>query len=285
MKYLSLQTCMSAIGRLSILFTLLVLAAGCSKNSLSKIQKSKDVEYKLRMAEKFYAGKKYNKAQILYEELFPLLKNDTRFEDLYYKYAYCAYNLRDYMNAENLFKGYIDAFPKSPRVAEADFMRAYCFYRQSPKVELDQTNTQRTIGLMQAFINNYPESPKVQEARDIIDKCYEKLELKEFKSAELYYNLGSYRAAAITFSNLLNHYPESKRGDEYKLMVIKSYYQYAVMSIETKQVERYEQVIAEYYDFVDRFPDSKYLKEAEKYFNLTSNNLKALKNEQTVKKS
>lgn len=285
MKYLSLQTCMSAIGRLSILFTLLVLAAGCSKNSLSKIQKSKDVEYKLRMAEKFYAGKKYNKAQILYEELFPLLKNDTRFEDLYYKYAYCAYNLRDYMNAENLFKGYIDAFPKSPRVAEADFMRAYCFYRQSPKVELDQTNTQRTIGLMQAFINNYPESPKVQEARDIIDKCYEKLELKEFKSAELYYNLGAYRAAAITFSNLLNHYPESKRGDEYKLMVIKSYYQYAVMSIETKQMERYEQVIAEYYDFVDRFPDSKYLKEAEKYYNLTSNNLKALKNEQTVKKS
>jgi len=67
-------------------------------------------------------------------------------------------------------------------------------------------------------------------------------------------------------------------------MVIKSYYQYALMSIETKLQERYGQVVSEYYDFVDRFPESKHLKEAEKYFNLTQNNLKALQNEQTVKK-
>ena len=67
-------------------------------------------------------------------------------------------------------------------------------------------------------------------------------------------------------------------------MVIKSYYEYAFMSIETKQQERYGQVVSEYYDFVDRFPESKFLKEAEKYFNLTQNNLKALQNEQTVKK-
>lgn len=275
---------MNSIARFGLWFAFIVMVAGCSKNSVTKIQKSKDVEYKLRMAEKFYAGKKYSKAQILFEELYPLLKNDPRFEDLFYKYANCAFFLRDFMNAENLFKGYLDAFPKSPRAAEADFMRALCFYKQSPKVELDQTNTQKTIGYMQAFINTYPESSKVQEAKDMIDQCFEKLEQKEFKSAELYYNVGSFRAAAITFTNLLNHYPESKRADEYKLMVIKSYYQYALMSIETKLQERYGQVVSEYYDFVDRFPESKYLKEAEKYFNLTQNNLKALQNEQTVKK-
>lgn len=275
---------MNSIARVGLWFAFIIMVAGCSKNSVTKIQKSKDVEYKLRMAEKFYAGKKYSKAQILFEELYPLLKNDPRFEDLFYKYANCAFFLRDFMNAENLFKGYLDAFPKSPRAAEADFMRALCFYKQSPKIELDQTNTQKTIGYMQAFINTYPESSKVQEAKDMIDHCFEKLEQKEFKSAELYYNVSSYRAAAITFTNLLNHYPESKRADEYKLMVIRSYYEYALMSIETKQQERYGQVISEYYDFVDRFPESKYLKEAEKYFNLTQNNLKALQNEQTVKK-
>lgn len=275
---------MNSIARIGLWFAFIIIMAGCSKNSVTKIQKSKDVEYKLRMAEKFYAGKKYSKAQILFEELYPLLKNDPRFEDLFYKYANCAFYLRDFMNAENLFKGYLDAFPKSPRAAEADFMRSLCFYKQSPKVELDQTNTQKTIGYMQAFINTYPESSKVQEAKDMIDQCFEKLEQKEFKGAELYYNVGSFRAAAITFTNLLNHYPESKRADEYKLMVIKSYYEYAFMSIETKQQERYGQVISEYYDFVDRFPESKYLKEAEKYFNLTQNNLKALQNEQTVKK-
>jgi outer membrane protein assembly factor BamD len=259
--------------------------AACSKKSVTKIIKSKDVEYKLGMAERYYANKKYSKAQILYEDLFPLLRNDPRFEDLYYKYAYCAFYQKDYMNAENLFKGFIDTYPKSQRTAEADYMHAFCFFKQSPKIELDQTATEKTIGLMQAHMNNYPETVKMEDAKKIIQECFDKLELKEYKSAELYYNIGTYRAAAISFTNLLNNYPESKKADEYKFMIIKSYYLYAGLSIESKRKERYEKVIEEYYDFNDRFPESNLLKEAEKYFNLSKNNLKAINNEQTDKKS
>jgi outer membrane protein assembly factor BamD len=250
--------------------------AACSKKSVTKIIKSKDVEYKLGMAERYYANKKYSKAQILYEDLFPLLRNDPRFEDLYYKYAYCAFYQKDYMNAENLFKGFIDTYPKSQRTAEADYMHAFCFFKQSPKIELDQTATEKTIGLMQAHMNNYPETVKMDDAKKIIQECFDKLELKEYKSAELYYNIGTYRAAAISFTNLLNNYPESKKADEYKFMIIKSYYLYAGLSIESKRKERYEKVIEEYYDFNDRFPESNLLKEAEKYFNLSKNNLKAI---------
>jgi outer membrane protein assembly factor BamD len=271
--------------KLLAVFVMIGLLTACNKNSVTKIIKSKDVEYKLGMAERYYANKKYSKAQILYEDLFPLLRNDPRFEDLYYKYAYCAFYQKDYMNAENLFKGFIDTYPKSQRTAEADYMHAFCFFKQSPKIELDQTATEKTIGLMQAHMNNYPETVKMEDAKRIIQECFDKLELKEYKSAELYYNIGTYRAAAISFTNLLNNYPESKRADEYKFMIIKSYYLYAGMSIDSKQKERYEKVIEEYYDFNDRFPESNLLKEAEKYFNLSKNNLKAINNEQTNKKS
>jgi len=239
---------------------------GCSRNSLSKILKSGDAEYRLRMAEKFFASQKYAKAQLIYEDLFPLLKNDPRFEDLYYKYAYCMYYQRDYLNAENLFKGCLEVFPKSQRAAEIDFMRAYSFYKQSPRVELDQVPTQKAIGFLQAHLNNYPESPKSEEALKLIDICYQKLEKKEWNSASLYYNLGSFRAAAISFTNLLNHYPQSTNADQYKLMIIKSYFEYAQMSIDTKKEERFQKVVEEYYDFVDRFPESNLLKEAEKNY-------------------
>ena len=271
--------------RLLFLFVLIGSLAACNRKTVTKILKSNDVEYKLRMAEQYFANKKYSKAQIIYEDLFPVLRSDPRFEDLYYKYAFCAYYLKDYMNAENLFKGFLDAFPKSQRAAEVDYMHAYCFFKQSPKVELDQTPTEKTIGFMQAHMNNYPESSKMEDARNIISQCYEKLELKEYKGAELYYNIGAYRAAAISFTNLLNHYPDSKKTDEYKLMIIRSYYEFANMSIDAKQKERYEKVVEEYYDFVDRFPDSKLLKDAEKYFNLSKNSLKVINNEQTDKKS
>lgn len=276
---------MNLIIRLLFLVIVVGSLAGCNKKTITKILKSKDVEYKLGMAEQYYANKKFSKAQVIYEDLFPLLRNDPRFEDLYYKYAYCAFNLRDYMSAENLYKGFLEVFPKSARAAEVDYMRAYCYYKQSPRVELEQTATEKAIGAMRAHLNNYPDSPKGEEAKKIIDECYEKLELKEYKSAELYYNVSSYRAAAITFTNLLNSYPESKRADEYKLMIIKSYFQYAQMSIEEKQKERFQKVVDEYYDFVDRFPESKLTKDAEKYFIQSSNNLKSNKNEQTNTKS
>jgi outer membrane protein assembly factor BamD len=264
-----------------ILFAFLVLMvsfSSCSK--FSKVQKSTDYDYKLKMANEYFEKKKYNFAQQLFEELFPILKGTEKFEDVYYKYAYCAYYQKDYFNAENLFKGFVEVFPTSSRAEEMDYMRAYCFYKQSPKIELDQTNTHKTIGLMQTFINTHPGSPRIKEATDIIDKSRIKLEAKELRSAELYYNVGQFKAAGIAYTNLMNNFPDSDKSDTYKLQVIKAYFEYATLSVEEKKAERYGQVITECNEFIDRFPESKLLKEVEKYLSTSQNNIKALKNEQ-----
>jgi outer membrane protein assembly factor BamD len=277
-KTLTLPTFMRS---LLILIIVAVGVVSCSK--FAKVQKSTDYDYKLRMAEKYYVAKKYNFAQQLYEELFPLYKGQPQFEDLFYKYAYCSYYLRDWLQAENLFKQFVEVFPTSPRAEEMEYMRAYTYYRQSPKAELDQTNTQKTMGLMQTFINTHPGSARSKEASDIIDKCRIKLELKQYKSAELYYNMGHYHAAAIAYTTLLNDFPESGKSEDYKVQVIKSYYLYANNSIEDKKASRYEQVINECNDFTDRFPESKLSKDVEKYMNLSQNNIKAIQNEQVKK--
>jgi outer membrane protein assembly factor BamD len=137
------------------------------------------------------------------------------------------------------------------------------------------------MGMMQTFINTHPGSERNKEATEIIDKCREKLEQKDYRAAELYYNMEQYRAAALAYANLNNSYPESVRSEEYKLKTVKSYYKFAKMSYVDKQIERYEKVIEEYQDFVDRFPDSKLLKDAEEYNKLSQNHIKAIKNEQT----
>jgi outer membrane protein assembly factor BamD len=64
-------------------------------------------------------------------------------------------------------------------------------------------------------------------------------------------------------------------------MAIRSYFKYAEMSVKEKQEERYNRVVKEVEDFQDRFPESKLLKEAERYLTLSQNNLKSLNNEQT----
>ena len=51
------------------------------------------------------------------------------------------------------------------------------------------------------------------------------------------------------------------------------------MSVEEKKVERFEQVINECYEFVDRFPDSKLRKETEDFLTRSKENIKNLTNE------
>ena len=260
-------------------FFALVLLSLASCHGISKVLKSKDPEYKLRMAEQYYAKKKYTYAQQLYEDVMPYFKGKPEFEDIYYKYAYSAYYQQDYLNAENLFKTYLEVFPNSARSEEIDFMRAYTFYKQSPKAELDQTNTIKAMGMMQTFINTHPGSTRIKDANEIIDFSRRKLETKDHKAAQLYYDIGQFRAAAVSFNTLLNTYPDSKNSDEYKLMSIKAYYRFAEMSIEEKKAERFEKVIEECNDFTDRFPQSQLAKEVEHFLTLSQNNLKNISNE------
>jgi outer membrane protein assembly factor BamD len=245
-----------------------------SCTNIGKVMKSKDPDYKLRMAEQFYAKKKYNYAQQLYEDVMPFFKGHKEFEDIYYKYAYTAYYQKDYMNAENLFKTYLEVFPNSVRAEEMDFMRAYTFYKQSPKPELDQTNTIKAMGLMQTFINTHPGSARIKEANAIIDASHKKLETKDRGAAQLYYDIGQFRAAAVAFEALLDAYPDSEHSDNYKYMAIKSYYRFAELSVEEKKEERYNKVIDECHDFIDRFPQSSLSKQVEEYLTLSQTNLK-----------
>jgi outer membrane protein assembly factor BamD len=260
------------------LFVCVFVFASCA-TKFGKIVKSKDKEYKLKMAEQYYAKKEYTKAQQLYTDVMPLFKGDSRFEDIYYKYAYTSYYLKDYENAENLFKTYTENFPNNPKVEECEYMRCICYYKQSPKVDLDQTNTTRTIALLQAFINTHPDSKRVSDATDIIDQCRKKLELKEYKNAQLYYNLGYYESAGVAFSILLDDFPDSDKGDEYALNSIKSYYKYAELSVATKQEERFDKVIADVADFQQRFPQSKFLEEANTYKTQSEDYLKKIQNQ------
>src|SRR5438552_1626877 len=92
---------------------LVISFSSCSK--YGKVMKSKDTEYKLSMADKFYSEKKYRIAQQLYEELYPVYKGTDKFEELYYKDAYCFYYLKEYKDAENFFKGFLEVFPNSSK--------------------------------------------------------------------------------------------------------------------------------------------------------------------------
>ena len=107
----------------------------------------------------------------------------------------------------------------------------------------------------------------------------QKLEVKDRKAAQLYYDIGQFRAAAVAFNTMLNQYADTESADQYKLMAIKSYFRFAELSVEDKKVERYEKVIEEANDFMDRFPNSPLAKEVQQFVSQSRNNLKLYINE------
>jgi outer membrane protein assembly factor BamD len=105
----------------------------------------------------------------------------------------------------------------------------------------------------------------------MIFELQDKLVQKELLSARLYYNLGNYMgnnflSCVVTAQNALKDYPYTHYREDLSILILKSKYEMAIYSVEEKKGERYRETIDEYYAFVNEFPESKYLKEAEKIF-------------------
>ena len=104
----------------------------------------------------------------------------------------------------------------------------------------------------------------------------DKLVLKELYSARLYYNLGpyfgncsdggnNYEACIVTCQNALKDYPYTSLREEFSLLLMKSKFELAEQSVESKRLERYQDAEDECYGFMNQFPDSKDKALAEKY--------------------
>ena len=116
----------------------------------------------------------------------------------------------------------------------------------------------------------YPDSPKITECQRIILELMEKLMEKSYLAAELYFNLGDYKASITAFTNCLTEFPDTKYREDILFMLLKSRYLYAVNSIPEKRPERYQETIDEYYSFVAEFPESKNKKEADNIYDNAS---------------
>jgi outer membrane protein assembly factor BamD len=229
----------------------------------NKLLKNGTYDEKYEAAIKYFNDGAYGKAYPLLEELVTVLRGTSRAEEIYYKYAYCNYHMGDYEFANFHFKTFVKTYPTSVNAQDCFYMSAYTYYLSSPNYSLDQTNTYKAIGEMQAFVNRYPESEKVKEANEIIDKLRFKLETKAYEQSKQYFRTRKYKAAVIYINATLKDYPATKYREELRYIVVKSNYLYAVKSFETKQEERFLNTIESYKTFIEKFPKSKYLKEVE----------------------
>jgi outer membrane protein assembly factor BamD len=127
-------------------------------------------------------------------------------------------------------------------------------------------------------LRHYPNSQHKEEALKYVAEMQDKLVDKSYLSAKLYYNLSLYKSSIIALNNSLNDYPDTKYREELMFLLLKSSYLLAENSVEEKQKERYQAAVDEYYSFMGEFPQSGYVKEAQRMYERADTYLKAKSN-------
>ena len=234
-----------------------------------QILKLKDPDIKYQKALMYFEDEQYVKAQTLLDEVTSYYRGTDRSQDV------LAYLSRSYMGQKNYsaaaeyYQAYIRNYPKGRYIIEARFQIGHCYYLNSPDARLDQADTKKAIEYFTQFIELYPESPDAEQAYKAMGELYDKLAEKEYLSAKMYYNLGTYLgnnylSSEIVAKNALKNYPTNKYQEELNWLILQSKYQQMVNSLDEKKEERARETEDEYYNFVTEYPDSKHSDSAKK---------------------
>lgn len=254
-----------------------IMLSGCA-HEFNQVYKSQDYDYKYEYAKECFAKQKYQRAASLLQDMVTMLKGTENAQECVYMLGMAEYCLKDYETASEWFKKYHQSYPKGVYAEMASFYAGESLYMSTPEPRLDQTATVNAIAAYQEYLDLYPEALMKQEAQSRLIELQNKLVKKELLSAQLYYNLGTYfgncltggsnyEACIITAQNALKDYPYSSMREDFALLIMKSKFELAEQSVESKRVDRYRDAEDECYGFINEYPDSKDRKTAERYIN------------------
>ena len=256
--------------KIAFLSCLSILILGFSScGEYQAILKSKDTELKYQKALSYFNDKQYIKAQTLLDEVTSYYRGTDRSQDVLIYLSRCYMGQKDYSGAAEYYQAYIRNYPKGRYIIEARFQVGHCYYLNAPDARLDQTETKKAIEFFTQFVELYPDSPYAQQAYQEMNELYDKLAYKEYLSAKLYYNLGTYLgnnylSAEIVAKNAMKDYPTNKYQEELNWLILQVKYQQLVNSLDSKREERARDTEDEYYSFVTQYPNSKHRAAAER---------------------
>ncbi len=256
-----------------LIFSGLLMTASC-KSQFEALLESADTDAKYKAAFELFEKERYSKASQMFESV-SLATNGTAQDDTVQFYiGFCNYNFGDYTTAESNLEHFISVFPMSPFAEQAKFLHLDCLYRGTYRYELDQVPTKKAILSMREFLIDNPKSEYVPQVKEMLDDLNGRLELKAYKSAYLYYHMEDYLASHYALKNVLKENADTRYREEILYYIAMSSYKYALLSIPSKQRERYLVFVDDYLNMVSEYPDSDYTRELVPYYEKTQKILK-----------
>lgn len=254
-----------------VLFICSLVAILSSCGEYYRVQKSQEISERYSFAKKSYNEKRYNRVITLMEDIVPSLSGTSEGPQSTFMLADSYLQAKRESEAAQYFKTYYTSYPKGEQIEEARFKAGYCNYLASPEPRLEQSATISAIQDLQLYLDFFPQGKYRREVESMLFDLQDKLAEKELLSAKLYYNLGlylgnNYESSIITAQNALKDYPYTKHKEELMYLIVQAKSEEANLSVVEKQQERVREAIDYYYNYINIFPNGKYLKEATRLY-------------------
>ncbi len=126
-------------------------------------------------------------------------------EESLYMLGMTYYNQGDFITASHYFTTYYNTYPCGAHMEQARYFSGKALFLDNPQSRLDQSSTYKAIQELQMFMEYFPTSSRRQDAQQMIFDLQDKLVMKDYLAAKLYYDLGSYTGNS-TYSTTGNNY-------------------------------------------------------------------------------
>lgn len=253
---------MNAMRLKTLLITLTALLALSScKTEYAALLEGSDIPAKYAKAFELFEAKKYGRAAEMFESLTVLTPGLPQDDTVQFYWGLSNYRYGDYTTAESNLDRFISVYPSSPFTQQAKFLRLDCLYRSTYRYELDQQPTYRAMTAISQFILENKGSEYIPRCREMLDDLKDRLELKAYKGAWLYYHMEDYLAAHYALKNVLKENADNRYREDILYFTAMSSYKYALNSIPSKQRERYMTFVDDYFNLISEFPENAHRKE------------------------
>ena len=183
-------------------------------------------------------AKRYRQAEDRFTVIIFNFPGSRQASDAQYYLAETYFRSQDYLMAQTEFDFYVRNFPNGRFQEEATYKLAVSYLRSSPGRVRDQSRALKAREIIDQFLESYPDSPFRPEAEKLLGDIGERLALREFDAARLYYTSGEYRSALAYYNYVSETYPAERWPGIER-------YRFAVSLLETSDTARARALLSE----------------------------------------
>lgn len=205
---------------------LLLLAVGLSgcggKPNLTKLGGRELFDLGMK---KYHDGKYLSAIDALQATIFNY-PGESYVDTAQYYLAQSYFDNRDYVLGQVEYNRLLTNYPLSAFAAQAQLMKAVCFFQGTPKhYGLDQTDLETAITQFEDFIVDHPESEAVADANRYLKEARTRLARKCYESGIVYIRIGDFGSARTYFQKVIDDYTNTDFAADATYQIAETYYQ------------------------------------------------------------